>query len=41
VRETEALRADWEAFVTALQKVRAIRVQICFLQLFLEDDLNM
>jgi hypothetical protein len=21
VRETEALRADWEAFVTALQKV--------------------
>jgi len=22
VRETEALRADWEAFVTALQKVR-------------------
>ena len=22
VRETDALRADWEAFVTALQKVR-------------------
>lgn len=26
VRETEALRADWEAFVTALQKVMSFFV---------------
>ena len=24
VRETDALKADWEAFVTALQKVRSL-----------------
>lgn len=35
VRETEALRADWEAFVTALQKVLHKKVAIsitCFIK---------
>ena len=37
VRETEALRADWEAFVTALQKVNTLSllyypIEICFVK---------
>lgn len=40
VRETEALRADWEAFVTALQKVLHTKICCNLRYLFYKEFVN-